>query len=316
MEQAQDQAPVIASSDDIDKERARLAFAWTSMTPEVRGESRRREYADTVNALYAELWPLAGTDEQRGILAAEMERYRQGYLSRMNAWLSSHANVASAMITGPANFPTARNQKRSRWADNKADELREWEAKARAAVKRKLMDARPEEAKNAEEWERIRRGIVDSLETVRGIDAGTLPYSRPLIVSNMAGKIERLACNGEAELVKNALDLIRKYNATAAKPAVTDKHKLWGYAEVADRAAAKRNQAVSAGPEVIAKGQGVEIIANPEADRVQILFAEKPSADVIAKLKSEAWKWSPREGAWQRKLTEAAKYSARRIVGL
>ena len=316
MEQAKDEAPVIASPDDIDAEHARRAFYWTSMTPEVRGESRREEYADAVNGLYAELWPLAETDEQRDILAAEMERYRQGYLGRMKAWLSSHANVASPMITGPARFPTARNQKRSQWADNKAAELTEWEAKARAAVRRKLLDARPEEAKADEEWDRLRRRIADSLETIKGIDAGTLPYSRPLFVSNMVGRLERLARNGETALVNKALSLIREYNATADRPAVTDRHKIWTYVKMAEEADAKREQAVGTGPQTIARGEGVEIVANPEADRVQILFAEKPPADLIARLKSEAWKWSPREGAWQRKLTEAAKQSAKRIVGL
>jgi hypothetical protein len=37
---------------------------------------------------------------------------------------------------------------------------------------------------------------------------------------------------------------------------------------------------------------------------------------MIGKLKSEAWRWAPIEGAWQRKLTEAAKHSAMRITGL
>ena len=57
-----------------------------------------------------------------------------------------------------------------------------------------------------------------------------------------------------------------------------------------------------------------DIVANHQADRVQIVFAAKPSVEMIGKLKSEAWNWSRNEGAWQRKLTEAAKSSAKRIV--
>src|SRR5690242_20605445 len=103
------QAPTIAHPDDIDREFAERAFHGTSFSPEKRGQARRMEYADQVNGLYAVLWPFARTEEQKAILAAEMERYREGYRSRMMAYLGSHANVISPMITGPARFPTARN---------------------------------------------------------------------------------------------------------------------------------------------------------------------------------------------------------------
>jgi hypothetical protein len=56
-------------------------------------------------------------------------------------------------------------------------------------------------------------------------------------------------------------------------------------------------------------------IAN-SAGRVQIVFAATPSVKMIGKLKSEAWNWSRTEGAWQRKLTEAAKASAQGMTGL
>jgi hypothetical protein len=234
-----------------------------------------------------------------------MDRYRQGYITRMNAYLASHANVMSAMITGPARFPTARNQKRGQWADNKANELYEWEAKAREAIKRKLRDARPEEEKEAEDWERVKRDVLG------GITSGNT-----LIYSNLANRLERMAYNGETALVRQSLEVIRQHNSTVARPVFTTRHKIWTFEAIAEKVAAKREQAASEGPQVIAKAEGVEIVSNPEADRVQIVFDAKPAAEMIARLKGEAWKWSPREGAWQRKLTEAAKQSAKRVIGL
>lgn len=309
--------PIIAELDDIDREHARRAFYWTSMTPEKRGEQRRQEYADAVNGLYAELWALAKTGEQQDLLAAEMERYRQGYRSRMNAWLSSHASVASAMITGPARFPTERNRKRGQWADNKANELLAWDEKAREAIKRKLLDARPEEEKAASAWSQLAREIGRSLETIGQIDRGENTWSaRSLFVSSIAGKVERLAVHGETELVRKALQLVSTFNAQNGKPAITGRHKFWTYAELAERMAAQRVQGAGGEPDTIAEAEGVKIIANHAADRVQILFDEKPAREVIARLKGEAWNWSPREGAWQRKLTAAAKDSAKRIIDI
>lgn len=55
---------------------------------------------------------------------------------------------------------------------------------------------------------------------------------------------------------------------------------------------------------------GVRIVQNAEANRVQILFPDKPSADARAILKSRGFRWSPSEKAWQRHLNNAGIYAA------
>jgi hypothetical protein len=59
---------------------------------------------------------------------------------------------------------------------------------------------------------------------------------------------------------------------------------------------------------------GVEIVRNFALDRVQIFFGGKPDEETRSRLKSSGWHWSPREGAWQRKLTNNALYSARYCI--
>ena len=59
---------------------------------------------------------------------------------------------------------------------------------------------------------------------------------------------------------------------------------------------------------------GVQIVKNFDLDRVQIIFDGKPDGETIAALKGSAWNWSPRNKAWQRKLTNAAFLSAERIA--
>ena len=51
-------------------------------------------------------------------------------------------------------------------------------------------------------------------------------------------------------------------------------------------------------------------------ERLQIFFPGKPEPDMIARLKSNAFKWSPSRGCWQRQLTGNAKGAARRVLGL
>lgn len=48
---------------------------------------------------------------------------------------------------------------------------------------------------------------------------------------------------------------------------------------------------------------GVRLVENTGLDRVQLIFPAKPSSEEREILKRRAFRWSPREGAWQRQLT-------------
>lgn len=64
------------------------------------------------------------------------------------------------------------------------------------------------------------------------------------------------------------------------------------------------------------KFPGGEIVRNTEADRLQIIFDEKPDDEQREALKQNGFRWSPRYGAWQRQLTQNAEIAARRALGL
>lgn len=64
------------------------------------------------------------------------------------------------------------------------------------------------------------------------------------------------------------------------------------------------------------KFPGGEIVRNLEADRLQILFDEKPDDEQRDALKQNGFRWSPRYSAWQRQLTQNAEIAARRALGL
>ena len=49
--------------------------------------------------------------------------------------------------------------------------------------------------------------------------------------------------------------------------------------------------------------EGGKVEANAEANRLQILFEEKPDAATREELKSNGFRWSPKAEAWQRQLT-------------
>lgn len=51
-------------------------------------------------------------------------------------------------------------------------------------------------------------------------------------------------------------------------------------------------------------------------ERIRIYFDNIPDVEMRAKLKSEAFKWSPKNQAWQRQLTPNAVRAAKRVLGV
>ena len=56
------------------------------------------------------------------------------------------------------------------------------------------------------------------------------------------------------------------------------------------------------------------IVRNAAEGRLQILFAEKPSAEIRGEMKASGFRWSPRNEAWQRQLTDNAVRAAQEII--
>lgn len=56
---------------------------------------------------------------------------------------------------------------------------------------------------------------------------------------------------------------------------------------------------------------GVRVLENTEANRLQIFFDDKPEESRRKKLKSNGFKWSPSNGAWQRQLNTLGRHARR-----
>ncbi|WP_113638526.1 DUF3560 domain-containing protein [Nubsella zeaxanthinifaciens] len=59
---------------------------------------------------------------------------------------------------------------------------------------------------------------------------------------------------------------------------------------------------------------GISILENTEANRLQIIFEGKPSEETRKRLKARGFRWSPSEGAWQRHISNDAYHSAMAIA--
>lgn len=62
------------------------------------------------------------------------------------------------------------------------------------------------------------------------------------------------------------------------------------------------------------KVEGVQVVENAEAMRIQLIFDGKPDDETRALLKSNGFRWSPSFGAWQRQLNNHGIYAAQKVL--
>jgi hypothetical protein len=278
------------------------AYRNISFSPERRRDSTIASYSEELDS------DLANMPE------SERERYKAKYESLFSNWLSAKSRCASSMITGPANFPVRRMDKANRSEENRYKEFIDWREKVLKYIEKRKEDSKPEYQKQNEKFDRLKKDIISSSATIIAIDNGTeRRYNRALFVSSIVNKIKIVAKNGETDLLKLSLDLIKEINSTVKKPVISASNAIW---KLECEAEAVREQ--KADNEVRRSDEkeinGVRIVDNFQDDRVQIFFKGKPEQDMINKLKKNAWRWSPFNKCWQRKLTKQAQYDAQNLL--
>ena len=137
--------------------------------------------------------------------------------------------------------------------------------------------------------------------------------NKALFVASIYGKVETYARYGNVEIVERAIQLVRELNGK--KSVITERHKFFGLAEVAKQFREEKEESTKRESKDVSFDGGT-VRTNYEIDRVQILFDEKPNPEMIQALKKNAFKWSPRYGAWQRQNTQNGKYAICKLLNI
>ena len=246
----------------IPKETAYRAFVNVSFDPEIRGESQRDSFATEIIELYEELIKL--NPERIAEIEQDIEDYTQRLLKKELAWLGAKSRTISPMITGPANFPTARNEKALSSEHNRTTEYLEFVENAKKALIRKYKKVVLEDVEK----------LVSKYRTY-GINS--------LMKEGLYRKLMNIAKDNRIEEVENALK--------NAKDIFTSRHKIHREIE-----ALKQSKTEESTEKDI---NGVRIVDNIQDNRLQLFFDGKPEKETIEYLKSKCWKWTPSNGCWQ-----------------
>lgn len=178
-------------------DKAVRAHENTSFSPEERAAFYIRQYEDLL------LKDLSKLPEE------EHKEYTEKFRTWVVTLFDKHSRILSAMITGPARFPTSRNEKANKSYDKAMSEFSEWREKYARRVAKRIEDAKSPEEKESMEWLMLKRDIDHNAKACADVDNGE-PYYRSAFTNSIFGKVERLANNGKAALVLKALDYIKQ----------------------------------------------------------------------------------------------------------
>ena len=281
---------------------AERSYGWSSFNPDRAAGFMIGSYQSELNSDLAEI----------------PEENHEDYIARFRAKvgdiIAKNGRVASWAVTGPAKFNNRRNEKANNAYHNAVTNFEEWRKKVVAGYKRRAEAAKPAEQKMAEQWEAVKREIMETAASLKAIDEQHAPYTRSLFVSGLWGKMERIANKGNVEIIQKATELINELNEKMTKPIFTKRHLFWTLMDKAQERRGKIDETANSESATLSF-EGYDIVRNFAEDRLQIIFADVPDNDMRSNLKHNGFRWSPRNKAWQRQLTRNAEWACAQVFG-
>lgn len=276
------------------KKLAYSAGQWTVQEPDKLGER-------LLDSLELEL------REFEGQIPEEFrEAYSKKYIEMYASWMSEMSRCMSSFITGPANFPTAKAEKRNRWERSARERLDEWAKKVIKRLNGKHRLRGWEEIERLQEKADRLNSIQEKMKTINKIvrsknsDEDKRDELRGLGISD--SHIEILMEEPEYSFQRKGFQPWQMSNNLAKIKDTEERiRRLTKIAESNDR-------------EVEFEGGKIEICNSEE--RIRIYFDEIPSEEMRDKLKHAAFKWSRSNVAWQRQITDNAMRATERLFNV
>lgn len=290
---------------EINEQSARTAHEMMSMQ-EYKEGSKTREYRNLVDNAY----DLAGQVEEKRPLQSERayklaERYSRKMAEYFNKDSAIGRRCPSVLISGAGNFPVKKKEK----------QVQAWE--------------------NNYQFYQETQKLISKIKSIL--------YGKDIIKSGDSDAVERLeeklaGLKEDQERMKVANKFIRLKNVEKGNEGLTN----MGYSEKEIKELREPDFCGRVGypPYMlqnnnanihrvegrlrelkVAKERGsrkeenryFRVVENTEIMRLQIFFDEKPVQDIRSILKKNGFKWSSKNGCWQRQLTDNARYSLERI---
>ena len=229
--------------------------------------------------------------------------YEAKYLQKWREWLGALSRCYSVLVTGPARFNSRRHAKMNDYERAARQRLQDWRDKVVKRINRQ------ERLTGWQEVERLQiklDGLLASHEQMKA--ANKIIKSKSLTEDEQCEELAAIGLD-EGEIT----DVMGK-GALPWKgyPAASLSNNL---AKIkATQAAIERHKAMAEAEDKEITFNGGRVVMCNSDERMRFYFDEMPSAEVRALMKRKAFKWSPKNSAWQRQLTANCKFDTKRIL--
>ena len=234
------------------------------------------------------------------------DELEDAYIGKYKEWLYAQSRCFSVMITGPAKFNNRRHEKTNAAEHAAYERLQTWSEKV---IKR---CNRQERLTGWAEVERLQEKI-DNLTRSQEMMKAANKIIRDKKLAEIEKVDELVALGFREEVALKLLEPDFCGRLGFASYALTNNLAKIKDAEARmKRHADMANRAVD-GDEVHEYSWGKLIVAFGD-ERYRFIFDGKPAPEIIKLMKSNAFKWSPSNSAWQRQITSNAKYAVKRMI--
>jgi hypothetical protein len=230
-----------------------------------------------------------------------IDNYIDRYKKFFSSWLNAKSNCTSPMITGPANYNVRRHEKTQRSEQKHYEVFREWRERAKKAIIRK---SQPEKT-FLSELERYKL----ELESLKANHELMKQGNKRISAAKKTGEDITKYLTDTFKIQAHMLDWTMRFgfglqNNLANIKRVEDRIKILEKKEdIKNNVGNTENTFI-----------GFKVVQNIEIDRLQIIHDARPEPSVIQLLKSNGFKWSPSQQAWQRQLTGNAIFALKRLL--
>ncbi len=306
--------PPGVNPNDIPFTLAMQAHSGTSFVPDERARGEQTQYVEHMKAVWQRLIAVASTDGQKKTALSEFGKYRENWAGKYRSLLSARGGLVSTMIAGPSGFNVRRAEKKNNSYTKKLDEFLKWDKRAQAKMREAVnpATARSISADRSDATEALQTKIDSAKkdqEQWKGLN--TIVKSKKLSDAEKIAKV--MADFGFKE--QTAQNLLEKdFAGRAGIPSYMLTNNNANIRRMEARIAEITTTRGTAPLETSFPGGSVS--ENADNNRLQIFFDEKPDIQVRIQLKKNGFKWSPREGAWQRQRGQNARFALKQAIGV
>ena len=236
----------------------------------------------------------------------KVDRYCRKLADYYNAYYKNEASCPSILITGAGNFSIKKKNAQNKRRE-KLHETWKYLEQQSEQIKNLLIMDQPILSKNQDAVELLEEKIAKLEEEHKQKLYWNKYYKKNGTLKGAEGLSDK-----QIEIVE---DFVRRNPSFAPFSVTNDTANIRRYKQRLE----KMKEAKATGTKIETvndenNNKLFKVVKNTELMRLQLIFTDKPNDEVRTILKKNSFRWSPKNNAWQRQLTENGMFALKRVV--